>query len=125
LISQLRAITQTNHRTPKKIVIRSRFRSTTEDEPRVEDTPPPNKSDSPPPLPLCSKTSRIITKLVMIRITETPTTIAVIHLPLMTCALLIPALLIPALLTSALSTPAPLGAPLTLAYAANSRYRQI
>src|SRR6478672_4946469 len=66
----------TNHKIPKKIVMRSRFRSTTEDEPRVELTPPPNKSDSPPPLPLCSRTSRIITRLVMIRIMESPTTIA-------------------------------------------------
>src|SRR5579884_845599 len=70
----------TNHRAPKKIVMRSRFRSTTEDEPRVELTPPPNRSDRPPPLPLCSSTSRIIAKLVMIRTTESPTTIAVIHL---------------------------------------------
>src|SRR5690348_8483997 len=74
----------TNHKTPKKIVMRSRFRSTTEDEPRVELTPPPNRSDSPPPLPLWSSTRRIITRLVMIRITESPTTIAVIHLLLVT-----------------------------------------
>src|SRR5271169_130549 len=107
---------QMNHRTPKKTVIRSRFRSTTEEEPRVEVTPPPNKSDRPPPLPLCSRTSRIITRLVMIRITESPTIIAVIHLPLLTLALLTSALLTLALLTSA---------PLTPAYAASSRYRQI
>src|SRR5262249_21708169 len=66
----------TNHRIPKKIVMRSRFRSTTEDEPRVELTPPPNRSDSPPPLPLCSRTSRITTRLVMTRIMESPMTIA-------------------------------------------------
>src|SRR5690242_21129033 len=82
----------TNHKTPKKIVMRSRFRSTTEDEPRVELTPPPNRSDSPPPLPLWSSTRRIITRLVMIRITESPTTIAVIHLLLVTRALVTGAL---------------------------------
>ena len=32
---------QTNQRTPKKIVILSRFRSTTDEEPRVAETPPP------------------------------------------------------------------------------------
>src|SRR6204780_4162345 len=111
-----------NQRTQKKAVIRSRIHSTPEEEPRVEDTPPPNRSDRPPPLPLCSRTSRIITRLVMIRITETPTIIAVIHLPLMTFALLAPVLLA----TPALLTPAPLRlAPLTPAYAASSRYRQI
>src|ERR1700729_787663 len=66
----------TNHRMPKKMVIRSRFRSTTDEEPRVDDTPPPNMSDKPPPLPLCRSTSRTITRLVMIRMTETPMTIA-------------------------------------------------
>ena len=34
-----------NHRTPVKIVIRSRFRSTTDDEPRDDVTPPPKRSD--------------------------------------------------------------------------------
>jgi hypothetical protein len=86
------------------MVIRSRFRSTTEDEPRVEDTPPPNKSDKPPPLPLCSRTSKIITKLVIIRITESPTIIAVIQLPLLKLALLKLALLTSRLLTLALLT---------------------
>src|ERR1700742_198334 len=66
----------TNHRMPKKIVIRSRFRSTTDEEPKVDDTPPPNMSDRAPPLPLCSSTSRIITRLVMIRMIETPMAIA-------------------------------------------------
>src|SRR5579872_6834956 len=80
LMSKLRATMSTNQRTPKKMVIRSRFRSTTEEEPRVEVTPPPNRSDSPPPLPLCSRTSRTITRLVMIRITESPMIISVIHL---------------------------------------------
>src|SRR6516164_11315962 len=69
-MSQPRATMQTNHRTPKKMVMRSRFRSTTEDDPRVEETPPPNRSDRPPPLPLCRRTSRIITSDVMIRMTE-------------------------------------------------------
>src|SRR6266516_3580256 len=74
----------TNHRTPKKIVMRSRLRSTTDDEPRVELTPPPNRSDRPPPLPLCSRTSKTITRLVIIRIMESPMIIAVIHLLLVT-----------------------------------------
>src|ERR1700733_13433609 len=60
----------TNQRTPKKMVIRSRFRSTTDEEPSVEETPPPNRSESPPPLPLCRRTSRTITSDVMIRMTE-------------------------------------------------------
>src|SRR5271154_2884942 len=70
----------TNHRTPKNTVIRSRFRSTTEEEPRVEDTPPPNMSERPPPLPLWRRTSRTIMQLVMIRIIESPMTIRYIPL---------------------------------------------
>src|ERR1700761_6268395 len=100
----------TNHKIPKKIVIRSRFRSTTEDEPSVEDTPPPNRSESPPPLPLCSRTSRTITRLVMIRIMESPTIIAVIHLPLS---------------RGPWQGAPPVRALLTPDYAASSRYRQI
>src|SRR5215475_1299816 len=69
-MSQPRATMQMNHSTPKKTVMRSRFRSTTDDEPSVEDTPPPKRSDRPPPLPLCRRTSRIITRLVMIRMTD-------------------------------------------------------
>src|ERR1035437_7025675 len=38
-----------NHRTPKKIVIRSRFRSTTEEEPRGRGRPPPQKKVIVPP----------------------------------------------------------------------------
>src|SRR5580700_3052261 len=63
-------MTQTNQRTPKKIVMRSRFRSTTDEEPSVEETPPPNMSDRPPPFPLCRRTSRTIASDVMIRMTE-------------------------------------------------------
>src|SRR4051795_6854439 len=47
-----------------KIVIRSRFFSTTDEPDSVEDTPPPNRSDRPPPLPRCSKISRTSTRLV-------------------------------------------------------------
>src|SRR5450631_1405530 len=59
-----------NHRTPVKIVIRSRFRSTTDDEPRDDEIPPPNRSDRPPPLPLCSRTSTIMSRLVRIKTIE-------------------------------------------------------
>src|SRR6201995_4768039 len=66
----------TNHRMPKKMVIRSRFRSTTDEEPRVDDTQPPNMSDKQPRLPLFRRPRRTITRLVMIRMTETPMIIA-------------------------------------------------
>src|ERR1017187_4566206 len=59
-----------NHRTPVKIVILSRFRSTTDDEPREDEIPPPKRSDSPPPLPLCSRTSTTMSRLVMIKTIE-------------------------------------------------------
>src|SRR5690242_1822652 len=77
LISKPSATMHRNHRTPVKIVIRSRFRSTTDDEPRDDETPPPKRSDRPPPLPLWSRTSKIISKLVMIRTTDTPISTAV------------------------------------------------
>src|SRR5580700_2611935 len=67
LMSQPRATTHMNQSTPKKMVIRSRFRSTTDDEPKVEETPPPNRSERPPPLPLCSSTSTTMSRLVIIR----------------------------------------------------------
>src|SRR5215467_765215 len=72
---------QRNQSTPVKIVSRSRFRSTTEDEPSEEETPPPNRSDRPPPLPLCNSTSRIISRLVMIRTAEIAMTTADLVLP--------------------------------------------
>src|SRR5688572_11298680 len=50
---------------PAPIVIRSRLRSATEDPPRPLETPPPNMSERPPPLPLWSRISRIIRRLVM------------------------------------------------------------
>src|SRR6202012_5721188 len=50
--------------------MRSRFRSTTDEDPSVEETPPPNMSERPPPLPLCRSTSRTITSETMIRMTE-------------------------------------------------------
>jgi len=48
---------------PTTIVIRSKFFSTTDEPPYVEDIPPPNKSDNPEPLPLCSNTKIIINML--------------------------------------------------------------
>src|SRR5215469_1915168 len=72
---------QRNQRMPVKIVSRSRFRSTTDEEPSEDETPPPNRSDRPPPLPLCSSTSTIISKLVRIRTTESATVTADLVLP--------------------------------------------
>src|SRR5215472_12888559 len=72
---------QMNHRTPVKIVILSRFRSTTDDEPNEDDMPPPNRSDRPPPLPLCSSTSTTISRLVIIRTIENAITNAVVVPP--------------------------------------------
>src|SRR5262245_49870633 len=72
---------QRNQRMPVKIVSRSRFRSTTEEEPSEDETPPPNRSDRPPPLPLCSSTSKIISKLVRIRTTESAIVTADLVLP--------------------------------------------
>lgn len=72
---------QINHKIPVKIVIRSRFRSTTDDDPSEEDMPPPNKSDRPPPLPLCSSTRTTMSKLVMISTIENAITNAVVVLP--------------------------------------------
>ncbi len=63
---------QTNQADPMMTVIRSRFRSTTDEEPSEDDTPPPKRSESPPPLPLCSNTSTTISMLVMIRAMEIP-----------------------------------------------------
>src|SRR5579875_930079 len=71
-----RATMQINQIMPVKIVRRSRFRSTTEDDPSEEVTPPPNRSERPPPLPLCSSTSTSIRMLVMIRTIEIPTVTA-------------------------------------------------
>src|SRR3954469_15789492 len=60
-------MTQANQMTPMPIVSLSRFRSATEDPPRELGTPPPNMSDIPPPRPLWSSTSRIISALAAIR----------------------------------------------------------
>src|SRR5262249_35692058 len=70
-----------NQRMPVKIVSRSRFRSTTEEEPSEDETPPPNRSDRPPPLPLCSSTSKIISKLVRLRTTASGIVTADLVLP--------------------------------------------
>src|SRR3954452_22548025 len=58
------------HTMPTKIVIRSRFFSTTDEPDNVEDTPPPNRSERPPPLPRCSRISSTSSKLVIINTTE-------------------------------------------------------
>src|SRR6478752_5756705 len=63
-MSRPRATTQANQMTPTPIVKRSRFRSATDDPPRLLDTPPPNMSDRPPPRPLWRSTSRIMIALV-------------------------------------------------------------
>ena len=67
---------QTNHKIPQVIVILSRFRSTTDEDPSEEDIPPPNRSDSPPPLPLWSSTSSTMSRLVMMRTIENAITTA-------------------------------------------------
>src|SRR5271170_803012 len=74
--SRLSPTMQRNHTTPVKIVIRSRFRSTTDEDPRDDEIPPPNRSDSPPPLPLCSSTSTTMRMLVMIKTIESAMTTA-------------------------------------------------
>src|SRR3546814_1142824 len=53
--------------TPIPTVSRSRLRSATDEPPRLLETPPPNMSDSPPPRPLCMRTRRISTELVITR----------------------------------------------------------
>ena len=67
---------QRNQTTPVKIVSRSRFRSTTDDEPSEELCHRRTGPTDPPPLPLCSSTSTIISRLVMMRTTEIPITTA-------------------------------------------------
>ncbi len=67
-----RATMLMNQMMPVMIVSLSRFRSTTDDEPSEEVTPPPNRSERPPPLPLCNSTSTTISRLVMIKTIEIP-----------------------------------------------------
>src|SRR6476469_1013820 len=52
-----------NQMTPTPTVNRSRLRSATDDPPKLLETPPPNRSERPPPRPLCSSTSRIMIAL--------------------------------------------------------------
>jgi hypothetical protein len=52
LSNKLKAIAEASQTPPTTIVIRSKFFSTTEEPPYVEDIPPPNRSDKPEPLPL-------------------------------------------------------------------------
>src|SRR5437660_2520559 len=56
---------QANQMMPTSTVYRSRLRSATDDPVRLDDTPPPNMLDSPPPLPRCSRMSRVNRTLVM------------------------------------------------------------
>src|SRR4029453_17441805 len=55
---------QANHTMPTRTVYRSRFFSATEEPARLEVTPPPNMLDMPPPLPRCSRISRVSRMLV-------------------------------------------------------------
>src|ERR1044072_682128 len=63
---------QTNQTVPVITVNRSRLRSTTEEPPKFDEKPPPNMSDRPPPLPLWSRTSRIMRQLARMRAMEIP-----------------------------------------------------
>src|ERR1044071_7949759 len=57
---------QANQTMPTSTVYRSRFFSATDEPARLEVTPPPNMLDMPPPLPRCSRISRVSRMLVMI-----------------------------------------------------------
>src|SRR3954463_16329568 len=59
------AMIAANHTMPVKMVIRSRFFSTIDEPDRVDETPPPNRSDRPPPLPRCSRMSSTRSRLVI------------------------------------------------------------
>src|SRR5947208_8102696 len=56
---------QANQSTPTSTVYRSRFFSATEEPVRLEETPPPNMLDRPPPLPRCRRISRVSRMLVV------------------------------------------------------------
>src|SRR4051812_8652204 len=66
----------TNHSRPITTVMRSRFRSATEEPPTDDCMPPPNMSERPPPFPLCISTSSISSRLKTIRAIENPKTTA-------------------------------------------------
>ena len=70
LSSRPSAMIAANQISPMPIVSRSRLRSTTDDPPSDETMPPPNRSDRPPPLPLCRRTSSTISRLVMMSTME-------------------------------------------------------
>ena len=57
-------------------VTRSRLRSITDDRDACAPNPPPNMSDSPPPLPLCKSTKKINESAERIRIGATNQTMA-------------------------------------------------
>jgi hypothetical protein len=63
---------------PTAIVNRSRFFSAKEDPPSDELNPPPNKSESPPPRPRCSKTKSTSNKLEITKMTPNVQEIIVI-----------------------------------------------
>src|SRR6478735_2311881 len=65
-----------NQHRPTTTVIRSRFRSATEEPPTDDCMPPPNMSERPPPFPLCISTSSISRPLKTIRAIENPITTA-------------------------------------------------
>src|SRR4051812_44133706 len=62
-----------NHTRPRTTVMRFRLRSATPEAPRLEVTPPPNMSDSPPPRPRCSRISRVRSRLVIASTTSSTT----------------------------------------------------
>jgi hypothetical protein len=64
------ADTQTRAR---MIVMRLRFRSATPEAPRLDVTPPPNMSESPPPRPRCSRIMSVSRRLVIPRMTWSTT----------------------------------------------------
>src|SRR5690606_3982311 len=67
---------------PSATVNRSRLRSATDEPPTEDDTPPPNMSEMPPPLPLCISTNRISNRLVMTsRIENASSTVVSLVLP--------------------------------------------
>src|SRR6476661_4241960 len=61
--SRPRPMMDAAHTEATATVKRSRLRSATDDPPSDVDMPPPNMSDRPPPLPLCSRMNRVRTRL--------------------------------------------------------------
>src|SRR6476659_5472215 len=61
--SMPRPMMDASHTDATATVKRSRLRSATDDPPSDVDMPPPNMSDRPPPLPLCSRMNKVRTRL--------------------------------------------------------------